>query len=468
MSTCPTTAVTTPEQARILRPNAGPQETFLSTRADIALYGGTAGAGKSFATVLDPLRHVHRPGFTAIVLRREATRLVGGGSLWSESQGVYPSTGAKSRESPALEWTWPSGARLEMRHLQYEKDVHAHQGKQYAAIYFDEVCEFSGPQFWFMLSRLRTTCGIRPYVRATCNPDPDSFVRKLIDWWIGPEGLPIRERSGVLRWFVRDGDDLVWFDTRDQAMARFQDREPMSLTFIAASLSDNPQGDPTYGDRLRMLPRVERERLLYGNWDVRALAGDYFKRRWWRIAEPHDDVVSSVTRWVRGWDLAATEATESNRDPDWTAGVKAGITRGGSLVIADVERFRGTPGAVEQALLRIAEQDGRNCTVGLWQDPGQAGKAQVAHLASLCRSRGFALDSETATQNKEAYAKIWSPHVERGEVYLVRGPWNDALINEAEAFPGPGHDDQVDAASRAMTMLLHGAAPVRSFRIKDL
>ena len=55
-------------------------------------------------------------------------------------------------------------------------------------------------------------------MRATCNPDPDSFVRRLIDWWIGPDGYPIKERSGVIRWFVRDeAGALRWFDTKEAA-----------------------------------------------------------------------------------------------------------------------------------------------------------------------------------------------------------------------------------------------------------
>ena len=452
-----------------LRPNPGPQEAYLSTAADIAFYGGAAGSGKTFATVLDPLRHIHRKGFTAVVLRRTSDRLQGGGSVWSESQGIYPLLGGVPRESPSLMWKWPSGAMLQMLHLQYEKDVHSHQSKQYAAIYFEEVCEFTEHQFWYLFSRNRTTCGIRPYVRGTCNPDPDSFVRRMIDWWIGPDGLPIAERSGVIRWFIRDGDDLVWFDAADEAREAYPDRGPISFTFIGAALNDNPKGDPTYADKLKALTRVERERLLGGNWNIRAHAGDYFKRRHFCIVDSDDPILDEVTRWTRTWDLAATEPSEKNKDPDWTAGPHMGLTPDGAIVIRDMERFRGSPGKVEDALLRMASQDGRNCTVSVWQDPGQAGKSQVEHLGKLLRKRGYVLDSEPATSNKETYAKLWSPIAERGDVYLVRGAWNEAFINECEAFPTPGvHDDQVDAASRGYVFLTAGGAPVRSLRIKGL
>lgn len=452
-----------------LRPNPGPQEAYLSTAADIAFYGGAAGSGKTFATVLDPLRHVHRKGFTAVVLRRTTDRLRGGGSVWSESQGIYPLVGGTPRESPSLQWKWPSGAMLEMLHLQHEKDVHSHQSKQYAAIYFEEVCEFTEHQFWYLLSRNRTTCGIRPYVRGTCNPDPDSFVRGMIDWWIGPDGLPIRERSGVLRWFIRDGDALVWFDSADEARQRYPDRGPISFTFIAAALADNPKGDPTYADKLMALTRVERERLLGGNWNVRAHAGDYFKRRWFCIVESDDEVVSEVTRWTRAWDLAATEPSEKNKDPDWTVGGLVGITRDGALVVRDVERFRVGPGGVEDAIVRLGTQDGRGVAVSVWQDPGQAGKQQVEHQRKLLMRHGLVLDAEPATSNKETYAKLWSPVAERGDVYLVRGAWNDAFMSEHEAFPTAGvHDDQVDMMSRAYVFLTRGGVRIRGIRIKGL
>lgn len=449
-----------------IRPNPGPQEQYLSTAADIAFYGGAAGSGKTFATVLDPLRHVHRKGFTAVVLRRTSDRLQGGGSVWEESQGIYPAMGGVSRASPRLEWRWPSGAMLELSHLQYDKDVHSHQSKQYAGIYFEEVCEFTAHQFWYLLSRNRSTCGIRPYIRGTCNPDPDSFVRGMIDWWIGPDGLPIPERSGVIRWFVRDGDDLRWFGSEADAREAFPDRGPLSFTFISARLSDNPKGDPTYRDKLLNMPRIERERLFGGNWDIRAQAGDYFKRSWFDVIDRDERILDSVTRWVRGWDLAATEPSESNADPDWTVGAKVGKLPDGCYVIAHVERLRGGPGAVEAAIKRIAKQDGPNCTQAFWQDPGQAGKAQVPALRRLVASVGGTSDFAVATKDKVGFAKVWSPKVERGEFFVVRGPWNDAFFNEAEGFPTAKHDDQVDAVSRAHEAL--DVVQVKSFRIKGL
>jgi predicted phage terminase large subunit-like protein len=468
-----------------IRPNPGPQEQFLSTAADIAIYGGAAGSGKSFAVAIDPLRHVHRRGFGAVVFRRESTRLIGSGSIWEEASGIYPrlGIGATSRESPVLDWRFPSGAILEFRHLQHEKDKLAHSGKQYAAIYFDELTEFEEGQFWFLVSRNRSTCGIRPYVRATCNPDPDSFVRRLIDWWIDSDGFPIPERSGVVRWFVRDGDALVWGDSREELVARYPDSGPVSLTFIAARLADNPKGDPNYRSKLMALPRVERERLLGGNWNVRPAAGMFFRRTWF---EPIDRAPDDIALWVRAWDLAATEESASNASPDWTRGIKVGITsprhrrdEAGQVtmyrkfVFGDLVSIRGTPGAVESLYTATAQQDGKGVIQLFWQDPGQAGKVQAASIRQQLRD--FAVEFVVATKDKQTYAELWSRLAEPdddetyGAVQVVRADWNAALFAECDSFPDGVHDDIIDAASRAMLRL---SVPVqrkpRALRVRGI
>jgi hypothetical protein len=201
------------------------------------------------------------------------------GGLWDESLSLFPQLGGKPREQQ-LDWRFPK-ATIRFEHLQHENSKLEYQGAQIAFMGFDELTHFTESQFWYMLSRNRSTCGVRPYIRATCNPDSQSWVAKLIAWWIDQDtGFPIAERSGELRWFVRHGADLLWFDTRQEAIdhqiAQGLDREtaevsPKSLTFVPAKLSDNPallSKDPQYLANLMALPKVERGRLLDGNWKI--------------------------------------------------------------------------------------------------------------------------------------------------------------------------------------------------------
>ncbi len=435
-----------------IRPQPGPQEAFLATPADIAFYGGSAGSGKSFATIIDPLRHAHRPGFRAIMFRREMTRLIGSGSLWEESQGIYPLLGAASRMSPVLEWRWPSGAVIEMRHLQHDKDKHAHQGKQYAAAYFDEITEFEESQFWYLMSRLRTVSGVRPYARGTCNPDPDSWVRKLIDWWIGPDGLAIPERSGVLRWFARVGDELAWADTKEQLLEEnptVEPDDPLSFTFIAARLDDNPAllaKDPTYRARLRALPLVERERLLGGNWNIRHSAGLLFKRQW---VEVIDHAPPGITA-VRAWDFAGTPVTQQSQDPDWTVGVKVGRAKAPEHYVLDAVRLRGSPSQVEELFIRTALADGPSVIQVIPQDPGEAGKTLAQKRSTLSELQAISVRVVRPTGDKVTRFTHASSLAEQGLLKVVRAPWNDWFFSDLEAFPDAKHDDTADATSDAV------------------
>jgi Terminase large subunit, T4likevirus-type, N-terminal len=273
-----------------IRPHPGPQERFLSTRADICFYGGAAGAGKSFGLLLHPLRHVHVRGFTCECFRQTTGQVRNPGSIWDEARSLYSQLGAWMRDQE-LDATWPSGARVKFGYLDHASDRYSHQGSQICMLLFDEltlVGRGSGPTreaeearaeatFWYMLSRNRSTCGVTPCCRGTVNPDAASWVAKFIAWWIDQAtGYPIPERSGVLRWFYRLDGKVCWFDSREEAEAACPELAaegpPKSFTFIAAKLEDNPTlqaKDPGYRSNLMAQEPVEGARLLAGNWRVR-------------------------------------------------------------------------------------------------------------------------------------------------------------------------------------------------------
>src|SRR3984893_9084134 len=172
-----------------------------------------------------------------------------------------------------------------------------------------------------------------PYIRATCNPDADSWVAEFLAWWIDPEtAFPIPERAGVLRYYVRVSGKIIWADQPEDLMQHLPPPEtlppgvdpprPISVTFIPASVFDNPallQVNPEYLAWLLSMPLLENERLLGGNWKIRPAAGLYFKRQWCAVV----DEVPADLDIVRYWDLAATEKTELS-DPDWTVSIKLG------------------------------------------------------------------------------------------------------------------------------------------------
>ena len=174
------------------------------------------------------------------------------------------------------------------------------------------------------------------------------------------------------------------------------------------------------------------------------------------------DAVPACARVVRAWDLAATVAT-TGRDPDWTAGVKLGRTAGGALCVLDVVRLRGGPLDVERAILAAAAADGTDVAIGLPQDPGQAGKQQVAYLTG--RLAGWRVVASPESGSKLTRAGPVSAQVEAGLASVVRGDWNRALVEELRDFPHGRKDDQVDALSRAFALLTNDGPAARRLHV---
>lgn len=410
-------------------------------------------SGKSFGLLLEALRHIDNPGYGAVIFRRTYPEITNEGGLWDESGNIYPLVGGKPIQNPP-EWVFESGAKIRFAHMQYEKDKYSWQGAQSPFFGFDELTHFTRSQFFYMLSRNRSTCGVRPYMRGTCNPDADSWVKTFLAPWVH-EDWPEDDRaeSGEIRYFLRDGDEITWLKRGETHP------DAISCTFIEADLDDNPkleEKDPDYRKRLLALPLVERERLLKKNWKIRAEGGNKFKRAWFPVL---DVVPEDIEKVVRFWDFAATEETPANsmRDgPDYTASCKMGRRKQGATpryVILHATWDRYSPGKVEAMVHNLAEQDGRACEVYFEEEPGSAGKNNTFNYKTRVLV-GFFAQGIRSTGSKEIRANSLSSQAEVGNVGIVRGHWNDGFFGFLEPFPSEKiHDDVVDASSGAMEQL---------------
>src|SRR6267154_691681 len=140
--------------------------------------------GKTVGLILEPLRHVGRvANVTAVFFRRTTPQITNPGALWDETLNFYPRLGGPPHLG-AREWRWPRAGKIKFSHLQFETTVYDWQGAQITLICFDELTHFTAHQCFYMVSRNRSTCGVRPYIRATCNPDADSWVADFLAWWI--------------------------------------------------------------------------------------------------------------------------------------------------------------------------------------------------------------------------------------------------------------------------------------------
>ncbi len=205
---------------------------------------------------------------------------------------------------------------------------------------------------------------------------------------------------------------------------------------------------------------IEEKRALLGERQFAALfqqapmleSGTLFNARVMRVVDSVPDGVA-----VRGWDLAGT--ADSSGDPDWTAGVKLVRTADGAVFVDDVIRFRGAPAEVAERIRAVAAADGTKVSIGLPQDPGQAGKSQVMFLTQVLA--GYRVSASPETGAKALRAMPVASQISNGAIAMRRARWNTDFLDELANFPHGRKDDQVDALARAFTMLLSVSGPAR-------
>lgn len=440
-----------------IRPQAGPQEEFLSTSADIAFYGGAAGGGKTFAALMEPLRYVQSvSGFGAVIFRRETPQILAEGGPWDKAGELYRPLGAKDRLSPWLDWHFPPyDNAVKFAHMQHENDRFNWDGSQIPLIIFDQLEQFTRKQFFYMMSRNRSTCGIRPYIRGNYNPVPPDdevggWLHEFVGWYLDDEGYPDPERSGIIRWFVNVADKLHWFASRDAAQEIFPDIPPLSFTYIRSTVYDNQillETDPGYLAKLFGLPLVEQERLLESNHYIREAAGKVFNRGWFEVVDALP--TTGQRRDVRYWDLAATD--RKRKAGAATAGVRLARIDD-TIYVVDCIEEHFDPAKTDELIKNTASQDGRRVAIRWEEEGGASGKRDSQHIAKMLL--GYSGEGDRPTGDKLTRSRAMAAQAKAGNVKLLRGAWNDAWINHMHAIPDGSRWDIHDASAGAFNELM--------------
>lgn len=279
----------------------GCQERFLSSNADIVIYGGARGGGKSYALLLEALKDLQHKMFNSVILRNEKDDLL---DLINTSYQLYTPFGQYNRSKSDMTWNFYNGGHLLFEYYAdtLEEFKKRFQGKQFAFIGIDEITHSTYDKFKYLITCNRNAYGIRNRFYGTCNPDPDSWVRIFIDWWIGEDGFPIPERDGVLRYCFMEGDSpnsIIWGDTPEEVYEKCKDiiaplwkeayadlgfdKKTMfvkSVTFIKGNLEENIaliKSDPNYVANLAQQDEEQRARDLEGNWNYKSTGDDIIK-----------------------------------------------------------------------------------------------------------------------------------------------------------------------------------------------
>lgn len=329
---------------------------------------------------------------------------------------------------------------------------------------------------------------------GTCNPNPDSWVLDVIEWYLDEDGFPREDRCGVIRYFVVIGGDFVWGDSEEYFRENYPDAvnvtnpvtkektyiPPKKFTFINGNVFDNPALialNPNYVSELQNLPDHERDRQLWGNWYARPTGANFFQRDW--LVEV--DTWPEKSKSCRAWDKAATQPSETNRHPDYTACIPRMHKHEGYYYIVwdthqdnkdprdndkDVRgKFRLRSGERDLKVLQQAHHDGSDCHVVFPVDPSAAGKVEFEYSAKLLTQEGFIVKKDPMPNNKSKLTRFqpFANACSNGLVRVVRSTFPnkatyDAYMKELEAFDGEPStsarkDDWADATASAFNYI---------------
>lgn len=372
----------------------------------------------SSALLMAALQYVDVPGYTAMLFRRTLADLTLPSALmdrFREWMAPYDDVKFNLNTNTA---TFPSGARIGFGYLNNRDDYLRYKGMEAQFIGMDEVTEIRELDYRYLFSRLRRPNSgplsqVPLRMRAASNPAPN---------WV-------RQR------FIVEGPSH-------------------GRIFVRSLLSDNPGIDSeSYRRTLEQLDPIERRRLEFGDWWATTL-GTMFNREEFISITPFDIPESDGTpiRAVRYWDLAGTEESFVNPDPDYTVGTLMALHRGIYYVL-DVKRLRGRPEQVEQLVAQTAAEDGQLVSIRIEQEPGSAGKSLIDQYARYVLP-GYDVRGVRPSGDKQTRARPFASAVANGLIRVMEASWLTDWLDEITSFPEfCDHDDQVDSVVGAYTFL---------------
>jgi phage terminase large subunit-like protein/energy-coupling factor transporter ATP-binding protein EcfA2 len=464
-------------------PASRKQQMVLESTAQIMVIGGAAGSGKSYLLQLMPLLIVNDPKTACIMFRRTVPQIRGQGGLFDKAKDIYnqlpPVVKPKFKENE-MTATFPNGATVKWQSMQHVSDKYDIQGLEFTFIGVDEGTQFEWEQLEYMMSRLRSSSSYPSRMVISCNPDPDHYLRKMVDWYLDKDGYPDPTKDGVIRYFVRVDDQYMWGESVEELKKRYGKKcKPVSFTFISSTIYDNPPmliNNPDYLAQLEGLNEVDRARLLHGNWDARPQGANYFKRSFLKEV----DVLPLSVDKVRSYDKAGTERSTGNKTPDFTAGI--GVARDqdgiyylfgdycdefvdeGDWSTGNLGRFCKKAGERDTIIMKQAIHDGDDVRIIFPVDPGQAGIAEFTTSSRELLNQGFIVEKDPTPGNKKKLVRF-SPFAnlaQNGFVRVVKKSFPldtyEALMKELESFDGERStgtrkDDWVDAISTGINFL---------------
>jgi predicted phage terminase large subunit-like protein len=306
----------------------------------------------------------------------------------------------------------------------------------------------------FHASEMRATLTTGAEVLFRSGDDPEKLRGPSVGWaWVDEGSLCLPAVWPVVIGRLRQGGKAgrAWTTFTPKGLvnwtyAVFVTNATAETSLHRATTRSNPFVEEAYAATLAAQYGEQYGRQELGGEFVQMGAG-MIQRAWFRVVE----AAPGGLAWARYWDLAASEKTTA----DYTVGARGAFGPDGVLYIENIARGHWSwPTARATILQLLAAEEGE---VGVETVAMQL--ALFQDLLTQPETRGRTIRPVAVDRDKVARAQPWIARAAAGRVALVRGPWVAAFLEEAEAFPAGGHDDQVDAVSGLVQLLATGGPP---------
>ena len=233
------------------------------------------------------------PRFRACFTRRNLANLKAGGGILDDFKDAYGDDYIKVTASENPKITFPSGAFVDCIHIADEepgKLMERAKGWQYDCIYMDELTSYRYSTFRIIGTRCRGKASWTGKIRGTTNPKRSHWTRKVLDWYIGPDGFVMPERDGVVRYYYQLGDtedDMIQGSSPEEVYeickadidrklkklgGKWTYRDIIkSFTFYAGKMAENStlvNNNPGYIASVAAVGGARAQQLTEGNFNV--------------------------------------------------------------------------------------------------------------------------------------------------------------------------------------------------------
>jgi len=266
-------------------PDNKPQTDAYYSKADILLYGGAAGAGKTSLLVGLGMTQHRR----SVIFRAKATDLQG------VEEYLLEVNGSRDGWNGADNILRRDGRSIQLAHLEKPGSEKSHQGRPRDFYGFDEGAQLARTKVQFVIGWLRSEDPRqRKRIVIASNPPTGGEGEWLMEWfapWLD-KGFGNPAKPGELRWaatgpdrdgstvWLKDGSPIVFTEGLKYRLATQEEIEaqsaqgdtvsdvvvPKTRTFIPGRLNDNKYLRNTgYRTELQNLPEPLRSQLLHGD-----------------------------------------------------------------------------------------------------------------------------------------------------------------------------------------------------------